>query len=151
MLSESLERGEVLQFSEKDKFSEEKFSIFKDEDLQNENKNEQKKSFDLENDRNKETENAAEKLRNQQKEKSKQKKQNKSSTGVVYKKLTPELERAYRMLDISVSADSEDLKKAYKEKLKYYHPDRHQNNEILKRVATNKTKKIRKKIKNKQR
>ena len=40
------------------------------------------------------------------------------------KKITPEIERACRLLDITTSANSNDVKKAYKEKLKYFHPDK---------------------------
>lgn len=57
----------------------------------------------------------------------------------VYKKITPEIQRAYRLLGISISANLEDLKKAYKEKIKYYHPDKYQNNPVLAKVAGDKT------------
>lgn len=60
----------------------------------------------------------------------------------IYKKLTPEIERCYHLLDITVSATKEDIKKAYKEKIKYYHPDRHVDNPILQKVATDKTRQI---------
>lgn len=142
LLSESLEKGEVLQFTEEDTFSEEKFDIF--QNLSSSQEKSEKKS--------------AEKIKEESKEQNKEHKQftagtsqnrRKSSinqkrkkTGMVYKVLPPEVERAYRLLDITVSATQEDIKKAYKEKLKYYHPDRHQNNEVLQKVATNKTKQI---------
>jgi DnaJ-domain-containing protein 1 len=61
---------------------------------------------------------------------------------VIYKKITPEIERCYRLLDITVSASLEDIKKAYKEKLKYYHPDRHADNPVLLKVATDKTRQV---------
>ncbi|MBP5577842.1 MAG: J domain-containing protein [Treponema sp.] len=59
-----------------------------------------------------------------------------------YKKITPELERAYRLLDINFQSSLDDAKKAYKEKLKYYHPDRYAGNEVLTKVATDKTRQI---------
>ncbi len=58
------------------------------------------------------------------------------------KKITPEIERACRLLDITTSANSNDVKKAYKEKLKYFHPDKYDKNPVLKKVATNKTRMI---------
>ena len=61
---------------------------------------------------------------------------------VIYKKITPEIERCYRLLDITVSASLDDIKKAYKEKLKYYHPDRHADNPVLLKVATDKTRQV---------
>lgn len=59
-----------------------------------------------------------------------------------YKKITPEIERAYRLLDIGFSATLDDVKKAYKEKLKYYHPDRYDDNDVLKKIATDKTRQV---------
>ena len=58
------------------------------------------------------------------------------------KKITPEIERACRLLDITTSANSNDVKKAYKEKLKYFHPDKYDKNPVLKKVATNNTRMI---------
>ena len=55
------------------------------------------------------------------------------------KKITPEVERACRLLDITASANQNDVKKAYKEKLKYFHPDKYDENPVLKKIATNKT------------
>ena len=60
----------------------------------------------------------------------------------IYKKITPELEKAYKLLDVPFSSSLEDLKKAYKDKLKYYHPDRHADNETLQKVATDKTRQV---------
>ncbi len=57
----------------------------------------------------------------------------------VYRKITPELEWAYRLLSVETSATPEQIKKAYKEKLKYYHPDRHAGNQVLEKVANEKT------------
>lgn len=60
----------------------------------------------------------------------------------IYKKITPELEKAYKLLDVPFNSTLEDLKKAYKDKLKYYHPDRHADNETLQKVATDKTRQV---------
>lgn len=58
------------------------------------------------------------------------------------KKITPELARAYRLLGITFSATTEDVKKAYKEKIKYYHPDRHTVNAVMQKIATDKTRQV---------
>lgn len=60
----------------------------------------------------------------------------------IYKKITPELEKAYKLLDVPFNSTMEDLKKAYKDKLKYYHPDRHADNETLQKIATDKTRQV---------
>lgn len=60
----------------------------------------------------------------------------------IYKKITPELEKAYKLLDVPFNSTLEDLKKAYKDKLKYYHPDRHADNETLQKIATDKTRQV---------
>ena len=60
----------------------------------------------------------------------------------IYKKITPELEKAYKLLDVPFNSTMEDLKKAYKDKLKYYHPDRHADNETLQEIATDKTRQV---------
>lgn len=143
LLSESLEKGEILQFTEEDKFTEEKFSIYENNILEkNINLSEQQKTENRNADSKDNIDEASEKLRQNLKKKEKRTSGLKNGKGIVYKKLSPELERAFRTLDISVSADIEDVKKAYKEKLKYFHPDRHQDNEILQKVATNKTRQI---------
>ncbi len=72
----------------------------------------------------------------------KQKKDSVSKKIYVYKKLTPELKHAYKVLDISINATKEDVRKAYKEKLLYYHPDKHSGNKIIEKVATKKTSEI---------
>lgn len=72
----------------------------------------------------------------------KQRKEPAKKKRIVYRKLTPELERQYRILDITVSATLEEVKKAYKEKIKYYHPDKHEGNLVLKKVATDKTRQV---------
>lgn len=58
------------------------------------------------------------------------------------KKITPELARAYRLLGITFSATTEDVKKAYKEKIKYYHPDHHTVNAVMQKIATDKTRQV---------
>ncbi len=77
-----------------------------------------------------------------EKQEEKPPKEQKKDKRVIYKKLNPELEREYRLLDITVSATVDDVKKAYKEKLKYFHPDRYADNAVLEKVATNKTREI---------
>jgi DnaJ like chaperone protein len=52
------------------------------------------------------------------------------------------MDAAFRILGVNSSATKDEVKKAYKEKLKYFHPDRYQENEILQKVATNKTRQI---------
>lgn len=59
---------------------------------------------------------------------------------IVY--ISPDIERAFRLFDLTVSASESDLKKAYKEKLKYFHPDKYADNEVLRNVATKKTRQI---------
>lgn len=145
LLSESLEKGEVLQFTKEDAFSEEKFDIFSDMSSSEEEKSSEKKKSSAQNDSSSEKLNSS--FQKSQSQGKRSRTQNdfssaKEKKGIVYKVLPPEVERAYRLLDITVSASVEDIKKAYKEKLKYYHPDRHQNNEVLQKVATNKTKQI---------
>src|SRR5574344_913602 len=66
----------------------------------------------------------------------------KSKHKYIYKKRTPELERCYRLLDITVSANPQEVKNAYKQKLKYFHPDKHADNPVLQKVATDKTRQI---------
>lgn len=66
----------------------------------------------------------------------------KGTENIPLKKITPEIERAFRLLDITASANSSDVKKAYKEKLKYFHPDKYDKNPVLKKIATNKTRMI---------
>lgn len=58
------------------------------------------------------------------------------------KKITKELSQALHFFDISFSASEEELKKSYREKLKYYHPDKYKDNKILKKISTEKTREI---------
>lgn len=70
------------------------------------------------------------------------KKMSASEPVTILKKLTPEIMRAYRNLGITVSATKEEVKKAYKERLKYFHPDKHTGNAILEKIATDKTRQV---------
>ncbi|MDO5772773.1 MAG: DnaJ domain-containing protein [Spirochaetales bacterium] len=121
LLNETLKSGQV-KFKKKIKYSEEEIpheekksekNFTKENVSKNKTKTEQKKQTELLN--------------------------NKFS---YLKKITPEIERACRLLDITASANSNDVKKAYKEKLKYFHPDKYDKNPVLKKVATNKTRMI---------
>lgn len=60
----------------------------------------------------------------------------------VYKKMTPDVERSYRILDILPNFSHDEIKKAYKDKIKYYHPDKYAENPVLQKVATEKTRQI---------
>ena len=84
----------------------------------------------------------AEKKEEERPKKNSSKAKPKAHNVFIYKTITPELERAYRLLDISFQSSLEEIKKSYKEKLKYYHPDRYEDNEVLKKVATDKTRQI---------
>jgi curved DNA-binding protein CbpA len=56
--------------------------------------------------------------------------------------LTPDEERAFRLLGITADASPDDVRRAYKEKLKYYHPDRYAGNPVLSKVANDKTREV---------
>lgn len=56
--------------------------------------------------------------------------------------LTPDEERAFRLLGITANASPDDVRRAYKEKLKYYHPDRYAGNPVLSKVANDKTREV---------
>ena len=55
------------------------------------------------------------------------------------KKLSPAEQSALKTLGLNENASLEEAKKAYREKLKYYHPDRHGDNPVLQKVAREKT------------
>lgn len=64
------------------------------------------------------------------------------ATGTIIKAIPPEVERACRLLGVNANATKEEVKKAYKEKLQYYHPDKHAGNPILEKVAGDKTRQV---------
>lgn len=77
--------------------------------------------------------------------KPKEKKQSKKSTGpAIYKsfRIDAKLETSLRILSCNINSTDEEIKKAYKEKIKYFHPDNYDNNEIVKNIATKKTAQI---------
>ena len=49
---------------------------------------------------------------------------------------------ALKVLSLELPFDSESLKQAYKEKLKYYHPDHWNKNDVLRNIAHKKTQEI---------
>lgn len=55
------------------------------------------------------------------------------------KKLSPAEQSALKTLGLDENASLEEAKKVYREKLKYYHPDRHGDNPVLQKVAREKT------------
>ena len=64
------------------------------------------------------------------------------ATGIIIKALPPEVERACRLLGVTATSSREEIKKAYKEKLQYYHPDKHTGNPILEKIAGDKTRQV---------
>lgn len=72
--------------------------------------------------------------------KSAQKKNHSSAT--VIKSVDPEIQRAMRLLDINEGASRDEITRAYKKKLMYFHPDRYASNPVLEKVATKKTEQI---------
>ncbi len=77
--------------------------------------------------------------------KPKEKKQSKKSTGPsIYKsfQIDAKLEASLKILGCNINSTDEEIKKAYKEKIKYFHPDNYDNNEIVKNIATKKTAQI---------
>ncbi len=65
-----------------------------------------------------------------------------SPNNFIYKKITPDIERACRLLELEQNFSEDEIKKAYKQKLKYYHPDRYEGNAVLQKVASDKTQQI---------
>lgn len=63
-------------------------------------------------------------------------------SATVIKRISPDLERAYRLLNISPGVSAEEIKKAYRERLMYFHPDKHKDNPVLQKVANDKTRQI---------
>ena len=68
-----------------------------------------------------------------------QTKKNEKISGRRQKKLSPAEQSALKTLGLDENASLEEAKKAYREKLKYYHPDRHGDNPVLQKVAREKT------------
>lgn len=60
----------------------------------------------------------------------------------VQKKLTPEVVQAYKVLEISTDCSLDEIKRAYKDKIKYFHPDRYSGNPVLLKIATEKTRQL---------
>ena len=50
--------------------------------------------------------------------------------------------KAASVLGLGEAASLEEVKKAYREKLKYFHPDRHGDNPVLQKVAREKTRQV---------
>lgn len=66
------------------------------------------------------------------------------STGTVYKsyeyrRITPEVERAFKLLGVTQDSGAEQVKDAYRAKLKRFHPDYNSASETLRAVAGQKT------------
>ena len=61
---------------------------------------------------------------------------------VIYRRITPELEKALSLLGLDSTADKEAVRKAYKEKLLYYHPDRYAGKAVMEKVANDKTREV---------
>ena len=61
---------------------------------------------------------------------------------IIYRRITPELENAYSLLGLGIGAGKEDVRRAYKEKLLSYHPDRYAGKELMEKIANDKTRKL---------
>ena len=48
----------------------------------------------------------------------------------------------YKVLGVSRDADQETIKKAYRDRLMYFHPEKHKDNPVLQKVANDKTRQI---------
>lgn len=60
----------------------------------------------------------------------------------VYPVLPADVREALAFFGLEETASRDDAKKAYHEKLKYYHPDRHGDNPVLQKVAREKTRSV---------
>lgn len=60
----------------------------------------------------------------------------------VYPVLPADVREALAFFGLDETASRDDAKKAYHEKLKYYHPDRHGDNPVLQKVAREKTRSV---------
>lgn len=61
---------------------------------------------------------------------------------VIYRRISPELEKAFSLLGLESTADKDAVKKAYKEKLLSYHPDRYAGKDVMEKVANDKTREV---------
>lgn len=68
--------------------------------------------------------------------------QEKKQSATVIKSVDPEIQRAMRLLDVREGASRDEITRAYKKKLMYFHPDRYASNPVLEKVATKKTEQI---------
>lgn len=60
----------------------------------------------------------------------------------VFSVIPAEVREALAFFGLNETAGRDDAKKAYHEKLKYYHPDRHGGNAVLQKVAREKTRRV---------
>lgn len=70
-----------------------------------------------------------------------------SQTGTIfhtseYKSISPEVEAAFKLLGLETSAGENEIKTAYREKLRYYHPDHNNASQVLEKVAADKTRQV---------
>ena len=61
---------------------------------------------------------------------------------VVYPVLPANVRDALAFFGLDETASRDDARKAYHEKLKYYHPDRHGGNPVLQKIAREKTRSV---------
>lgn len=61
---------------------------------------------------------------------------------VIYRRISPELEKAFSLLGLESTVDKDAVKKAYKEKLLSYHPDRYAGKDVMEKVANDKTREV---------
>ena len=61
---------------------------------------------------------------------------------VIYRRIIPELEKAFALLGLESTTDKDAVKKAYKEKLLYYHPDRYAGKDVMEKLANDKTREV---------
>lgn len=136
LLSQTLEKGSA--------------KIIGNEQILQEKEEVEKKKLEeeIEEERQKLHEEVAERLKAKKIEEEKKKKeaerksQERINTATVIKHISGELERAYRLLNIPYGSSAEEIKKAYRERLMYFHPDKHKDNPVLQKVANDKTRQI---------
>lgn len=66
----------------------------------------------------------------------------KSTAKTARKDMPSAVKTALALLGLDENATIDEAKKAYHEKLKYYHPDRHGTNPVLQKVARDKTRQV---------